>query len=145
MNCVLETESYRFRKERQDDLPINYSRISIEIDTARGRIEEEIRALLSSYQFNVPLWSITGPTQKYFAEKPIAVNIYCENNLFFAESETLVLFGMGYTPEEAFHDFESHVSYFYQYYKNLDWSQVTGEGRRLKEIYENLLIEESPR
>ncbi len=73
---------------------------------------------------------------------PLSVRIYFENGFFFAENETLFLYGTGMSPDEAIEDLGLHVIHFYRYYKDLDWSQVTGDARRLKRLYEGLLIEE---
>ena len=74
--------------------------------------------------------------------KPLFAHLYFEDGLFFAENETLLLYGTGTTQEEAIEDLGLHIIHFYQYYKDLDWSQVTGDAIRLKRIHEGLLVEE---
>lgn len=73
---------------------------------------------------------------------PIKVRIYSEDNLFFAENETLVIIGTGSSAPEAMNDFCSHIIHFYHYYKKLSWDKVTGDAVRLKKLYEALFIEQ---
>ena len=63
--------------------------------------------------------------------KPISVRVYFDDGLFFAENEALLLYGTGTSPDEAITDLGLHIIHFYQYYKNLDWSQITGDALRL--------------
>jgi len=89
----------------------------------------------------VPLWSVTDKAKKRQVSKPIKVHIYFEDNVFFAENDTLVVVGTGRSPTEAIDDLGRHIIHFYQYYKKLPWDKVTGDAVRLKKIYETLFVE----
>ena len=73
---------------------------------------------------------------------PIKVRIYSEDNLFFAENETLVIIGTGSSAMAAMDDFCRHIIHFYNYYKKLSWDKVTGDAVRLKNLYKTLFIEQ---
>lgn len=90
-----------------------------------------------------PLWSVTSKTKRYSASKPIKVHIYSEDNLFFAENETLVVVGTGSSPTEAIDDLCKHIIHFYQYYKRLTIDKLTGDAIRLKKVYETLFVEQN--
>jgi hypothetical protein len=88
------------------------------------------------------LWSITTKTKKFTVSKPIKIRLYSEDNLFFAENESLVIIGTGSSAMAAMDDFCSHLVHFYHYYKRLPWDKVTGDAVRLKKLYETLFIEQ---
>lgn len=77
-----------------------------------------------------------------FETYPIKVRIYSEDNLFFAENETLVIIGTGSSVLEAMDDFCRHIIHFYYYYKKLSLDKITGDAVRLKKLYETLFIEQ---
>jgi hypothetical protein len=142
MNYSATLESYQVREERQEYLPIKYQRSQVSVDTAKEILGEELLGLLNSRQLITPLWSVGTHKKRLRTNKPLAVRIYPDDGLFFAENETLRLFGTGMSPEEAIEDLGLHIIHFYQHYKKLDWSQVTGDAIRLKKLYEGLLSEE---
>jgi hypothetical protein len=90
----------------------------------------------------VPLWEIRIEAKRVRIQ-PISVTIYRDGDFFFAENENLAICGTGSTPSEALHDLGHHISYFYKHYKNLSRKQLTGDALRLKDLYENLLLEEA--
>ena len=90
-----------------------------------------------------PLWSVASQKKRYKVSKPIKIHIHSEDNLFFAENETLVVVGTGASVSEAIDDFCRHIIHFYQYYKKLSWDKVTGDAVRLKKIYETLFVEKN--
>ena len=142
MNYSAAVDSYQVREERQEYLPANYRHSEVRVDTAKEIVGKELLRSLSSRQFVAPLWSVRTPEKRFRTIKPLSVHIYFDEGLFFAQNETLFLYGTGMSPEEAIEDLELHIIHFYQYYKNLDWSQVTGDAIRLKKLYEGLLLEE---
>ena len=81
-------------------------------------------------------------TRRFCTSKPIAVKVYREEDLFFAENENLAVCGTGTTPQGALYDLALHIIHFYEYYRNIDASKLTGEALKLKNLYQNLLIEE---
>lgn len=89
-----------------------------------------------------PIMRLQENSRKFSAAKPILVNVYQDEDLFFAENENLVVCGTGYTPQEALKDLCQHIMYFFEYYKNLDESNLIGDALKLKELYQGLLIEE---
>lgn len=135
-------ESYQMREEKREDLPQSYRHSEVKVDTAKEIVAEELLRSLSSQKLIAPLWSVGIPGKKFRTVKPIAVRIYFDEGLFFAENDALFLYGTGMSPEEAIKDLGAHIIHFYEYYRKLDWSQVTGDAIRLKRVYENLLSEE---
>jgi hypothetical protein len=88
-----------------------------------------------------PIWSVTDKAKKRQVSKPLKVNIYFEDDVFFAENETLVVVGSGSSVTEAIDDMFKHIIHFYQYYRKLPLDKVTGDAVRLKKIYETLFVE----
>jgi len=142
MNPVITADSYEVREERREYLPPNYRHAEAKVNTAREIIAEELFRSLPSRKFMTPLWSVGIPGKRFRTVKPIAIRVYFDDGLYFAENDTLLLYGTGMSPEEAITDLGLHIIHFYQYYRNLNWSQVTGDAVRLKRLYENLLSEE---
>jgi len=77
------------------------------------------------------------------ASKP-EVKITKGNELFLAENERLNIFATGPSADEALREFGSILVYFYEYYKKLNWDQVTGQAKDFKKIYEKIFYEEIP-
>ncbi len=115
---------------------------SFSIGTAQERMPDNEFKNRVIYSQNSPLWNITTQTEKYKVSKPIKVHIYLEDNLFFAENETLVVVGTGNSINEAMDDFCRHIIHFYHYYKRLSRDKVTGDAIRLKKLYDTLLAEQ---
>ena len=89
-----------------------------------------------------PLWRLQSKTKRFYTPIPIAVKAYRDEDFFFAENENLAVCGTGDTPQDALQDLALHITHFFEYYKNLDNSQLAGDALRLKNLYKNLLIEE---
>jgi len=142
MNYVATMDSYQVREERQEYLPANYRHSEVAVDTAKEIVGEELLRSLPSRQLVTPLWSVGTPEKRFRTVKPLSVRVYFDDGLFFAENEALLLYGTGMSPDEAITDLGLHIIHFYQYYKNLDWSQITGDALRLKKLYEGLLLGE---
>jgi hypothetical protein len=142
MNYVTTMDSYQVREERQEYLPVNYRHSEVAVDTAREIVGEELLRSVPSQQLVTPLWSVGTSEKRFRTVKPISVRIYFDGGLFFAENKVLLLYGTGVSPDEAIEDLGLHIIHFFQYYKNLDWSQITGDALRLKKLYEGLLLEE---
>ncbi|ODS31878.1 MAG: hypothetical protein SCARUB_02992 [Candidatus Scalindua rubra] len=62
----------------------------------------------------------------------ITVKIYRDDDLFFAENETLVVCGTGDIPQDALQDLCFRIIHFFEYYKKFDESELTGDALRLK-------------
>lgn len=91
--------------------------------------------------FKFPLLKLIIAGHTFFPSKPIGVNVSQDGAWFFAENEALNVVGTGGSLEEAVLDLEHHIVHFWQYYRSLDDSQVTGDAIRLKSIFSNLLAE----
>jgi len=91
----------------------------------------------TGYNLIAPLWTI----QRYQTVKPIKVHIYVEDNIFFAENETLIIVGTGKSIGEAIADLSNHIIHFYHYYQRLPDDKVTGDAIRLKKMYKTLFVE----
>lgn len=95
--------------------------------------------LLTPFKF--PLFRLTISGRTFFPSKPIGVHVAQDGSWFFAENEALNVIGTGRSLEEAVLDLEHHIVHFWQYYRSLQDSQVTGDAVRLKKIFSNLLAE----
>lgn len=111
----------------------------VETGKERMTVVEDFQKLIA-HGYSVPLWTIPTKTKKLTVSKSIKVKIYIEDNLFFAESETLVVVGTGKSIADAIDDFGKQIIHFYKYYKRLSWDRVTGDAERLKGLYETLFI-----
>lgn len=113
------------------------------IGTAAERMPDREFQQTSRYVQLIPLWSVIAQGKKYKFPKPIMVKINFEDNLFFAENETLMVVGMGSSVAEAIDEFSRHIIHFHHYYKRLSWDKVTGDAIRLKKIFETLSAEQN--
>jgi hypothetical protein len=91
--------------------------------------------------FKFPLFQLTISGRTFLPSKPIGINVTQDGAWFFAENETLNVVGTGGSLEEAVLDIEHHIVHFWQYYRSLQDSQVTGDAVRLKKLFSNLLAE----
>ncbi|MDP2682275.1 MAG: hypothetical protein Q8P28_05645 [Deltaproteobacteria bacterium] len=96
----------------------------------------------TGHNLSAPLWTIPVKKKHYRSTKPIKVYFHVDDNVFFAENETLVVVGTGKSLTEAMADLSEHIIHFYNYYKKLPFDKVTGDAIRLKKVYETLFIEE---
>ena len=71
--------------------------------------------------------------------RPLKLTITSDENVWFAENESLNLFGSGDSPQAAFNDFCMHLQHFLARYRSLAANEVAGDGLRLKSIYDGLL------
>lgn len=142
MNPSLVEDTYDVIKERMAYVPENYKSSSVlEVETASAIDLQQVFSQSRKHQ-PVPVWRLQVGTKKFYIPRPISVKIYRDEDLFFAENENLVVCGTGNTPQDALQDLCLHIIHFFEYYKKLDESKLTGEALRLKELYQNLLIEE---
>ena len=141
MNSLL-ADSYEEIKERMEYIPVNYESTGvIGVNTATAIDPRQIFADRIK-PYIAPLWRLQSKTKRFYATVPIAVKIYRDEDFFFAENENLAVCGTGYTLQDALQDLALHITHFFEYYKNLDNSQLSGDALRLKALYKNLLIEE---
>lgn len=88
------------------------------------------------------IYRLFKENKRYLTNKPIAVKIYQDEGLFFAENENLNVCGTGETSQEALVDLYLHILHFYKYYREIDEERLIGDAIRLKKLYHDLLIEE---
>ncbi len=142
MSFKLLEDTYDVIKERSAYKPENYEGYKdIKVETAPMEKLQQIFNQRRKYQ-PTPIWRLHENTKKFLTSKPIIVRIYRDGDLFFAENDNLVVCGTGYTRQEALQDLSLHIIHFFEYYKKLDKSKLIGDALRLKELYQNLLIEE---
>ena len=91
--------------------------------------------------FKFPLFQLTISGRTFLPLKPIGINVTQDGAWFFAENEALNVVGTGGSLEKAVLDLEHHIVHFWQYYRSLQDSQVTGDAVRLKRLFSNLLAE----
>ena len=140
MNGLALADTYELVRERKAYFPDEYKGIAPVVGTAAQSIQPE--TYFYSGRFNTaPLMEFRGEQKNYVISRPILIKVYREDDIFFAENESLVLCGMGTSREDAVLDFVKHLDYFYNFYKRQNESDLMGDALRLKKIYNNLLIE----
>jgi hypothetical protein len=138
MNQAQINESYELRNERLDFIPENFERGITSVSTAS---ELDLKPISCFSTANTPFWRFPSSHGVVISSKPVSVKISRGETLFLAENENLGLYATGGSRDDAIHAFCEQLIHFYKHYKELSWNRVTGEARRLKEIYENLFRE----
>lgn len=105
-----------------------------EIETYRGFESRSVEGRRFAVLTEVELGGRRRPLAK-----PLSLKLLLEGEEWFAENDTLNLFGTGGSPRKAIDDFREHFAHFVSHYRSLGWSEVSGEGKRLKMLYEQLL------
>ncbi|TET80620.1 hypothetical protein E3J38_05275 [candidate division TA06 bacterium] len=141
-SLVEDTHSYDVVKERMAYVPENYIGSGlVEVGTAPSIDPRQIFQEAKRRQ-PAPLWRILVENKSFLVRRPILVSIYQDEDLFFAGSDSLAVYGTGDDPVEALQDLSLHIMHFFNYYKKLDKRQLRGDALRLKELYNKLLAEE---
>lgn len=91
---------------------------------------------------SAPLWTVQRQPHVITLKRPLLVEVYAEGEYFFANNETLSIYGTGATLEEAMADFCLHAIHFYKYYRALPSTKVIGPAVELKKIFDELFVEE---
>ena len=139
MPATLAEETYDLIKERRRYLPSNYrSTLVAEIGTTNIIDWQQV----FKNKKTIYVYRLFKENKRYLANKPIAVKIYQDEDLFFTENENLNVCGTGETSQEALADLYLHILHFYNYYREIDEERLIGDAVRLKELYHGLLIEE---
>ena len=139
MPATLTEETYDLIKERRRYLPSNYSSTLVaEIGTTNIIDWQQV----FKNKKTIHIYRLFKENKRYLANKPIAVKIYQDEDLFFTENENLNVCGTGETSQEALADLYLHILHFYNYYREIDEERLIGDAVRLKELYHGLLIEE---
>ena len=138
MANFLVEETYELMEERKRDLPSKYrSTLVDEVETTNIIDWQQV----FKNKKTVYIYRLSKENKQYIISNPIAVKIYQDEALFFAENENLNVCGTGETSQEALADLHLHILHFYEYYRKIDKEQLVGDAVRLKELYHNLLIE----
>lgn len=139
MNSVQINESYELRDERLGFIPERFkSGVTVSTTASELALKPWPRGFSA---IRTPLWRFASPKVVVLSSKPVSARVSKGESLFFAENEKLAIFATGASRNEAINSFGEHLVHFYEHYKRLDWDDVTGEARRLKEIYEDLFEE----
>ncbi len=142
MSPSLVESTYDMIKERTAYVPENYIDSKVkEVETASAIDPQQVFNHIKKYQPS-PIWRIFVEAKRFYTPKPITVRIYRDEDLFFAENENLSVCGTGNTSENALQDLCLHIIHFFEYYKKLNNSKLIGDALRLKELYQDLLVEE---
>lgn len=91
---------------------------------------------------SAPLWTVQRKPRVINLKRPLLVRVYAEGEFFFANNETLSIYGTGSTVDEAMADFCLHAIHFYNYYRALPSTKVIGPAVQLKKIFDELFVEE---
>ncbi len=142
MNTSSILESYEEIKSRQKDIPEDYRMLPFLIGTEVDIPPEERFRQEQGISEDAPLWAVHTEVKRFRTSRAIKVHIFRDGDFFFAENETLLVCGTGDSAWDAVEELELHIIHFYKYYKELPSDRVIGEAKRLKGLYENLLIEE---
>lgn len=131
-------ETYELMEERKRNLPSEYrSTLVSEVETTNIIDWQQV----FKNKKTIYIYSLSEKNKLYVISNPIAVKIYQDEDLFFAENENLSVCGTGDSSQEALADLRLHILHFYKYYRKIGKQQLVGDAIRLKELYGNLLIE----
>ena len=120
-------------------IPPHYSSLGPDrVETAAESEEYPSERLKSS----VPVWIIRGQGLRLRAVRPILIRVKSEGRHYFAENDTLELYGAGSSANDAVSDLCVNIAHFYSYYRDLAPSQVVGEAVRLKALFFELFVQE---
>lgn len=130
--------TYDLVKNRKDDLPFNINKCDTYDSTD---VDFDANDYIGSLTTKVPKWNFKSLNFKIYSSKPIEVVISRQNGRYFAENESLDIYAIGASEEEAIDDFCQNLIYFYKHYKALSWDKVTGRAEELKQLFDNVFQE----
>lgn len=84
---------------------------------------------------SIPLWYINNGEIRLLAKNPIQMNIYIEEDCFSVENESLNIYAVGFSLEEAIENFTDHVIEFWKHYKALPYNKAGKFAKKLKNKY----------
>ena len=85
-----------------------------------------------------PMWRFNSEKKTLTSSKPIVVKISRGETSFFADNETLDIYAIGDTIEDAINDFCIQLLDFYEHYRTLDSDEANSNALKLKKTYLNL-------
>ncbi|MEW6534548.1 MAG: hypothetical protein AB1454_02870 [Candidatus Auribacterota bacterium] len=132
---TLTDKTYEYLSERRDYLPDNWKRTLEE-----NRVPYNPSSFIRE-RTDFPLFEFPCVEKKVIFSKPIKVNIYKEDGWFFAENDTLNIFAVGETKEQAICEFSTIAIDMYEDYINTPDTDLTGLALKLKRIYQECFSE----
>lgn len=90
----------------------------------------------------IPVWSVRVGDTCLCARHPFPVKLTTGDDHFFVESETLGIYSVGHTLQVAISDFSEQLIEIFRHYQSLRPQQVTGDARRLRQLFRELFVEE---
>lgn len=140
MSPLLVEDTYDVQEKMtyipKDYQKVTFMKIKTDSETDPLQVYSEIRESLPIF-----MWRLPAKGKTLYSAKPILVRVYRDGDLFFAENETLDVYGTGDTPQNAIHDLVVHIVHFFKYYKDIDENKLMGNALKLKALYQNLLAE----
>ena len=109
----------------------------LRIRTGERFVQDKIRS-----QLPLLLWRVEAAGTRLRVLTPITIRVRFEDNLVFAENETLRIFAHGNTQDEAMEQFQQHVVHSQRSYAGLRDDQVLGDAIRLRRLFAELFVEE---
>ena len=131
MNAV--KDSYERKAEIEDLFLEDYT--SEKLDASGIPFFEKYK---DSIPHKRPMWRLNSEKITLTSSKPIGVKISRGETSFFADNETLDIYAIGDTIEDAINDFCIQLLDFYEHYYTLDSDQANSNALKLKNTYLNL-------
>lgn len=139
MNGAQIAQSYELINDRVQDVPDDYERSTASVATAA---EIDVQDRLNYLANKMPTWAFHCQRKVVYSTLPVIVNIRREETFYWVDNETLKIFVVGETLAEAMETFTEQLLYFYGHYKGLTPDKVTGEAKKLKQLYSTYFKEE---
>jgi hypothetical protein len=117
---------------------LSFDRLQVKTGSCAGQFGGGLRGAIRS----APIWHVRRRQRCFQLVQPLMVRVRQDEDFFFAENETLRIVGTGTNPQEALVDFSMHLMHFHQYYTRISADQLTGEAKRLKELFQSIFVEE---
>ena len=89
----------------------------------------------------LPVWQFRYQDHEIHSSKAVSVKFTYTEGYVCAENDTLGILAVGESRAEAIEAFGEQLIHYYNHYKNLEKTQVTGEAEKAKELYMNLFHE----
>lgn len=138
MSTALMTPSELEPKLPRGAEGLSYDPLQVKTGSRTGQFGGESSSAIRS----APIWHVRHEQRRFQLVRPLLVRVRQDEDFFFAENDTLRLMGTGTNPEEALTDFCMHLMHFQQYYTQIPSREVAGEGKRLKQLFQNIFVEE---
>jgi hypothetical protein len=117
---------------------LSFDSLQVKTGSSLGQFAGGLRGAIRS----APIWHIRQEQRCFRLVQPLMVRVRQDEDFFFAENETLRLVGTGTNPAQALVDFSMHLMHFHQYYTQIPPGQLTGDAKRLKQLFQSIFVEE---